>query len=47
MPCHLKNIPCDDSTLQDLFVRVETAISLTALVVAAWQLAQRVDIITI
>ena len=47
MPCHLKNIPCDDSTLQDLIVRVETAISLTALVVAAWQLAQRVAVLLI
>ena len=47
MPCQLKNIHCYDSTLQELFARLESAISLTALVFTTWQLAHRQAVLLI
>ena len=47
MPCQIENIHCDDSTLQQLLVRLENAISLSALVLAAWQFASRLAVLLI
>ncbi len=47
MPCQIKNIQSDDSTLQQLFARIETAISLSALVTAGWQFALRLTVLLI
>ena len=41
MPCQLQNIQFNDATLQPLFARIETATSLSALVLAGWQFALR------
>ena len=47
MPCQIKNIQYDDSILQELFCRLENAISLAALVLAAGQFARRLAILLI
>lgn len=47
MPCQIKNIQCDDITLQELFSRLENAISLAALVLAGWQFARRLTVLLI
>ncbi len=47
MPCQIKNIQYDDSTLQQLFSRLENAVSLTALVLTAWELARRLAVLLV
>ena len=47
MPCQLNDIQFDDSTLQPLFARIETVISLSALVLAGWQFARRFTVLLI
>ena len=47
MPCQLNDIQFDDSTLQPLFARIETVISLSALVLAGWQFALRLTVLLI
>ena len=47
MPCQIKNIQYDDSTLQQLFSRLENSVSLTALVLTAWELARRLAVLLV
>ena len=47
MPCQIQNIQYDDSTLQQLFSRLENAVSLTALVLTAWELARRLAVLLV
>jgi len=47
MLCQIKNIQYDDSTLQQLFSRLENAVSLTALVLTAWELARRLAVLLV
>ena len=47
MPCQIKNIQCDDSTVQQLFAHLQTAVSLEAIVAIGWQLALRLAVLLI
>ena len=47
MPCQINTIQFNDPTLQQLFARIEDAISLSALVFAGWQFALRLTVLLI
>lgn len=47
MSCLAKNIPCNDSRLQQLVDAVENAVSLSCVVVIAWQIGCRLTVLLI